>query len=553
MARAEKIFWAMFIWIFGFGGPSFALAANQILNIRHWVAPDHTRVVIDASEDCAFTVEKDRQGIAVDLEDTTIAPHIPALIPLNKPGVTHVAVSPLPPSGVRVSLSIPTQAQTTVFKLRKIQDQPFRIVVDIVLPEVVRQESEARERVKITRKDRIVVIDPGHGGDAPGAVGRRGTLEKDVVLSIARKLREILNGREGYRAFLTRDDDYYVSFNKRVQIAREYGAHLFVSIHADAARNRQVGGSSVYSLSMGGASSEAARILAQDENLADVVGGVPNGEGSDDSNPIILDMFQNHTLNQSKTFGNALLKYLEGANPLKFTTVQEAPFRVLKLPEIPSVLIETAYISNEKEERLLRNGAFRSRIAEAIAKAVVEFIPPLPLFAELVSERKKAPKPSGRSEDDFKEKRTEEKVGAAEKDGIETTGKGTSETREGEVRYRVRKGDTLGKIAVRHGTAIGTLLKLNDMKLTDRLLAGRLLKVRGATTAKKEEAENQPGRLKDPPAAISKKTVYRVKRGDSLGAIAAKHGTTIRVLMKLNDLKRPDPLYIGRKLVLPGT
>jgi len=552
MARAEKIFWAMFIWIFGFGGPSFALAENQILNIRHWVAPDHTRVVIDASEDCTFTVEKDRQGIAVDLENTTVASHIPALIPLNKPGVTQVAVSPVPPSGVRVSLSIPTQAQTTVFKLRKIQDQPFRIVVDIVLPEVVRQESEARERVKITRKDRIVVIDPGHGGDAPGAVGRRGTLEKDVVLSIARKLREILNGREGYRAFLTRDDDYYVSFNKRVQIAREYGAHLFVSVHADAARNRQVGGSSVYSLSTGGASSEAARILAQDENLADIVGGVPNGEGSDDSNPIILDMFQNHTLNQSKTFGNTLLKHLEGANPLKFTTVQEAPFRVLKLPEIPSVLIETAYISNEKEERLLRSDAFRSRIAAAIAKAVVEFIPPLPLYAELVSEPKTAPKPSGRSDDDFKEKRTEETVGAADRAGTAITGKGTS-TREGEVRYRVRKGDTLGKIAVRHGTAIGTLLKLNDMKLADRLLAGRLLKVPGAKTAKKEEAENQPRKLEDSPAAISKKIVYRVKRGDTLSAIAVKHGTTTRVLMKLNDLKRPDPLYIGRKLVLPET
>lgn len=551
MARVEKLFWAMFIWIFGFGGPSFALAENQILNIRHWVAPDHTRVVIDASEDCTFTVEKDQQGIAVDLENTTVASHIPALISLNKPGVTHVAISPLPPSGVRVSLSIPTQAQTTVFKLRKILDQPFRIVVDIVLPEVVRQESEARERVKITRKDRIIVIDPGHGGDAPGAVGRRGTLEKDVVLSIARKLREILNGQEGYRAFLTRDDDYYVSFNKRLQIAREYGAHLFVSVHADAARNRKVGGSSVYSLSTGGASSEAARILAQNENLADVVGGVPNGEGSDDSNPIILDMFQNHTLNQSKTFGNSLLKHLEGTNPLKFTSVQEAPFRVLKLPEIPSVLVETAYISNEKEERLLRSDAFRSRIAAAIAKAVVEFIPPLPLFAELVSDRKMAPKPSGRSDDDIKEKRTEEKVGVADRAGVAIAGKGTS-TREGEVRYRVRKGDTLGKIAVRHGTAIGVLLQLNDMKLTDRLLAGRLLKVPGAVISKKEEVKKQSEKLKDSPAAISKKIVYRVKRGDTLSAIAVKHGTTTRFLMELNRIKRPDLLYVDRKLILPG-
>ena len=546
----------LLLWIFGSLWSTSALALNQILNIRHWVAPDHTRVVIDTSDDCTFTVEKDDRKIAVDLDDTDFPSHIPNLILLNKPGLEGVALSPRPPSGVHVSLSVPGQAQTTVFKLRKIQDKPFRIVIDIVLPEVAKKESEARERIKITRKDRIVVIDPGHGGDAPGAVGRRKTLEKDVVLSISRKLRDVLNGKDGYRAFLTRDGDYYVSFNKRLMIAREYGADLFVSIHADAAKNRKAGGSSVYSLSTGAASSEAAKILAQNENLADVVGGVPNGEGSDASDPIILDMFQTHTINQSKTFGYKLLKHLEGANQLKFASVQEAPFRVLKLPEIPSVLIETAYISNPKEEKHLRSDRFRAQIAEAVARSVVEFLPPLPPVAVLVSEgkEKSLEKRAGEGE----ERRKGEEGRAVDNDGAAKTGPALKEkagktppAREEESAYRVKKGDTLGKIARIYNTSIAVLLKLNAMKLRDPLYAGRLLKIPVATAetrmAKKQTAA---GKLSTP--ANSGTGIYLVKRGDTLSGIARRHGTTIRVLRELNGLKGSKPLPVDRKLILPG-
>jgi N-acetylmuramoyl-L-alanine amidase len=467
MSRAEKLFWMMVIWIFGSGWPSCALAANQILNIRHWVAPDHTRVVIDTNEDVSFTVEKREGVIVVDLEDTSLPSHLPRIIVLKKPGLEGIALSSRHPSGVRVELSLPASVQSTVFKLKKFQDKPYRVVVDIILPDAAKQESEARERVKITGKARVVVIDPGHGGDAPGAVGKQGTFEKNVVMAISKKLRDILNGKEGYRAFLTRDDDYYLSFNKRLMIAREYGADLFMSIHADAAKNREAYGSSVYCISTGAASSEAAKILAKNENLADVVGGVPNGEGGDVSHPIILDMFQTHTINRSKTFGGMLLKELRGTNRLKFMTVQEAPFRVLMLPEVPSILVETAYISNEKEEKLLRSDRFQARIAEGMARSVVEFLPPIPPANVTIS--------VGKNEES---KSQDPSVG--EEKGI----------------------------------------------------VKRTVAVKRDPTSKSE-------------------TTYRVKRGDTLGAIAAKYGTTIRVLMELNDLKRPNPLYIGRKLVLP--
>jgi len=470
MSRAGKFFVILVIWIFVSDGVSSALALNEILNIRHWVAPDHTRVVIDTSEDASFTVEKGERQVAVNLDATSLPPNLPRLTVLNKPGVEGIVLSVLADSGVRVEISLPGPLQTNVFKLKKFQDKPYRIVIDISLPDVAKQESEARERIKVTRKSRVVVIDPGHGGDAPGAVGKKGTLEKNVVLAIAIKLRDILNQREGYRAFLTRDDDYYVSFKKRLMIVREYGADLFVSIHADAARNRGAGGSSVYCLSTGAASSEAAKILAHYENLADVVGGVPNGEGGDASDPIILDMFQTHTINQSRTFGALLLRELGAANHLKFATVQEAPFRVLKLPEIPSVLVETAYISNVKEEKLLGSDRFQMRIAEGMARSVAAFLPPLPATAISVSGSGGDRKPRDPS------------VGAA-----------------------------------------------------------------------KGKAKPVADRKRDPISKSGATVAYRVKRGDTLSAIATRYGTTVRVLMDLNRLKRADPLYVGRKLALPET
>ena len=483
MSLAGKIFVILVIWIFGSGGSSSALALNEILNIRHWVAPDHTRVVIDTSEDVSFTVEKGERQITVDLDATSLPPNLPRLTVLNKPGVEGIVLSARPRSGVRVEISLPGPLQTNVFKLKKFQDKPYRIVIDISLPDAAKQESDARERIKVTRKSRVVVIDPGHGGEAPGAVGKKGTLEKSVALAIAKKLRGILNKKEGYRAFLTRDDDYYVSFKKRLMIVREYGADLFVSIHADAARNREASGSSVYCLSTGAASSEAAKILAKNENLADVVGGVPNGEGSDASDPIILDMFQTHTINQSKTFGTLLLRELGAANHLKFATVQEAPFLVLKLPEVPSILIETAYISNAKEEKLLRSDRFQTRIAEGVARSVVEFLPALPATRATVAVPQEDRKP---------------------RDPSVVVAKGGKEKPIADV-----------------GVAKGKAKPIADRK-------------------------HNPVSKSGAPAS------YRVKKGDTLAAIATMHGTTTRVLIDLNRLKRPDTLYVGRKLILPA-
>ena len=564
MRCSLKCFIILICWIFVSFWPASASATNRITNIRHWVAPDHTRVVIDTVDDAQFNVEKEERKIIIDLEDTSFPDHISQPILINKPGLEGMAITVRAPSGVRVELALPAQVQTTVFKLKPFQDKPYRIVIDIVLPEVAKQESEARERVKTTRKDRIIVIDPGHGGEAVGAVGKKGTFEKDVVLSISRKLQGVLNKRPGYRAFLTRDGDYYVDFSKRLTIAREYGADLFVSIHADAARNRSAEGSSVYCLSSGRASSEAAKILARNENLADIVGGVPNGESGEATDPILLDMFQTNTLNQSKTFGSCVLQNLQRENNLKFTSVQEAPFYVLKLPEIPSLLIETAYISNAKEEKLLKSAGFQIRMAEAIANSITTFLPPLPPVAVSVTagteKKKKEQNQTAQVEavgevipaKVAKVNRAPSAEPAAKNGRSVPVKTQESPSVHKTTVYRVQKGDTLEKIARKHDTSVSVLLSLNHMKLRDPLYVNRLLKIADVPVEKKENQglKAPVAEGKNMPAGKTGKVIYQVKKGDTLVVIAKKHGTTVGAIAKLNRLKPSDPLYIDKKLII---
>ena len=353
--------------------PAFGLI--YVSNIRHWAAPDYTRVVIDTSDEATYVVSKEGRRITLTVKNADVAEDLPLQSFLKKPGVEKIEVVTLPDESVRIELTLTQDVEAKVFKLKKFLEKPNRIVIDLQFPEVEEKESLSRQEVKKLQKARIIVVDAGHGGEDPGAVGKMGTREKDVVLKIAKKLHDNLNKREGYRAFLTRTGDYYVPFKKRLKIARDYGADAFVSIHADAVRNRTVRGGSAYILSTGGATNEAARLLARKENLADVIGGWASDDTIDESDIITLDMVMTNTVNRSRELAQLSLRNISDINYLKFTQVQGAPFRVLKMPEIPSVLIETAYISNPTEEKLLRTPAFQDEMAGAIAKAIVKFVP----------------------------------------------------------------------------------------------------------------------------------------------------------------------------------
>ncbi|MBW2649589.1 MAG: LysM peptidoglycan-binding domain-containing protein [Deltaproteobacteria bacterium] len=476
-----------------------AFGSVGILNVRHWTAPDHTRVVLDVGGETSFKVVREGSRIFIDLKDAVLPSEIPHEYDLDKPSVKKVILTSLPKRGVRVELRVADNVGLKVFKLGKILKKPHRIVIDVMLPDIKKKESEERKKVKILEK-KVVVIDPGHGGEDPGAVGRRGTYEKDVVLDIAKKLRRILKKR-GYEAFLTRKGDYYISLKNRGRIAREYGADIFISIHADASRSRGARGTSVYCLSTRGASSEAAKLLAKSENLSDIIGGSLNEHNNGESDPITLNMLQTETINRSRAFGGIALKKIKQVNHLKFSRVQEAPFRVLKLPDITSLLVETAYITNPREELMLRSPSCQTDIAWAIAYAVDSFLP-LPYAADRIwCKEVLSPKtsfPAGET--------------------ISTT-------------YKVKRGDILESIAVRHGTTIRALMKANNIKSKNRIYVGQKLKI---------------------PAKYPATSVYVVKRGDILESIATRHGTTIRTLMKANRIKSKNRIYVGQKLKIPS-
>ena len=329
----------------------------EILNVRHWTAPDHTRIVLDVDGEPNYEVKESENLLILKFKEASFHQSIPAKIVINKPGIKKMVFRHIDEDTVKIEFVLDKYQKVEVFKLKKFQDKPNRIVVDIILEQVSKEE-KITARISEPKQKKIIIIDPGHGGEDPGAVGKRRTYEKNVVLSIAREIKKTINKMPGYRAVLTRDGDYYVSFSKRLQKARDSGASLFISVHADAARSRMAKGSSVYCLSTGAASNEAAKLLAKNENLSDILGGVPESEGNTESNQIIMNMFQTNTINLSKIYAGILMKHLDMVSCLKYKSVQEAPFRVLKLPDTPAVLIETAYISNLQEESLLKKKWF---------------------------------------------------------------------------------------------------------------------------------------------------------------------------------------------------
>ena len=232
--------------------------------------------------------------------------------------------------------------------------------------------SLSQEPLPATRKSKkiVVAIDAGHGGEDPGAQGPGGTEEKGVVFSIAKKLAALINGQRGMRAVLVRKGDYYVELRKRMEIAREANADLFLSIHADAFDKSDVKGASVFTLSNRGASSEAARWLADRENASDLVGGISLDDKEETLASVLLDLSQTATQEASRNAANQVLKSFEKIGELHFAAVQEAGFLVLKSPDIPSILVETAFISNPAEERKLKNDKHQSRLALAIFNGV---------------------------------------------------------------------------------------------------------------------------------------------------------------------------------------
>jgi N-acetylmuramoyl-L-alanine amidase len=317
-----------------------------------------------------FTLEHPAR-VVVDLTPATLDRQRVRLPPAAGP-VTSVRVGPRGSAGLRFVLAVDRTMSARAVPAADGTAQ--RLVVELSEPSAARAVAAhppvAVERVAPPSRDLLIAVDAGHGGIDPGATGRNGTHEKDVTLAIARALAQRVSGEPGMRAMLTRSSDTFVPLKERVERAREAQADLFVSVHADAIADRSVAGSSVYVLSARGASSEAARRLAERENAADLVGGV----SLDDKDPVIasvlLDLSQSAAMSASMAAAEKVLGELNGVGEVRKGRVQQAGFVVLKAPDIPSLLIETAYITNPGEERRLRDAHYQGRVADAILAGV---------------------------------------------------------------------------------------------------------------------------------------------------------------------------------------
>jgi N-acetylmuramoyl-L-alanine amidase len=349
-----------------------AHAEVQVRDVRLWAGPDSTRVVLDLShpvEHKLFTLENPRR-VVIDLKPANLN-LATVRMPAGTGLVAAVRGANRPGGEVRVVLDLSGAAAPRSFLMRPEGRYGHRLIIELDAPRA-RAQAPVR-RVDEGSRDLVIAIDAGHGGEDPGAVGPKGTREKDVVLAVARRLAELVDREPGMRAVLIRDGDYFLSLQQRVVKARAQRADLFVSIHADAFKNPNARGSSVYALSAKGATDEAARWLAARENAADLVGGISLDDKDDMLASVLLDLSQNASIGASLEAGELILGRMGGVNRLHKSSVQQAGFRVLKAPDIPSILVETAFISNVEEEQRLRDARFQSQLATALMSGIREY------------------------------------------------------------------------------------------------------------------------------------------------------------------------------------
>ncbi len=386
-----------------------SVSAAELRELRLLDGPDATRAVFDFDVESApkvFTLSNPDR-VVVDFSDTKRAAAMPATT-AGKGLIRSVRTGPRD-NGLRVVLDVGEKVAPQSFGLAPSDGYGYRLIVDLYpkqprpvaapvppappkpelivaaapepapvapapLPETevaaVSAPNSGPSRVRVSEKEIVIAIDAGHGGTDPGAIGLAGLREKDVTLAISRKLAKKINAEPGMRAVLTRDSDTFIELRTRTVKARQVNADLFVSVHANAIADRSMHGSAVYVLSERGASSEQARWIANHENAADLVGGVELQKQDDNVAAVLIDISQGATMEASFDLGSRMLNSMSRINRLQKAEVQQAGFMVLKSPDIPSVLVETAFISNPREEKLLGDADYQDKMAQSIFEGV---------------------------------------------------------------------------------------------------------------------------------------------------------------------------------------
>lgn len=364
---------------------SVALAAPAasrvtVQNLRQWSAPDQTRLVIDLSAPLQHRLStlSDPPRLVIDLQRAALATTLSA--PDTKgPLISGMRVTK-EKGDVRIVLDLKTAVRSKSFLLKPAGPYGHRLVIDLNDARASDEDAEEAASPAVSAAPRpvqrefVVAIDAGHGGEDPGALGRRyRTREKDVTLAIARELAEQVNATPGMRAVLIRDGDYYVALDRRFKRARHHQAQVFISIHADAVPGRNAYGSSVYALSDRGATHGLARFLADKENASDLIGGVSLNDKDPMVRKVLADLSQSKSIEHSLELGDDILRELRRVGPVHLNKVAQAGFAVLKAVDIPSVLVETAFISNPSEEKKLRTPSFQRELASGILAGIKRY------------------------------------------------------------------------------------------------------------------------------------------------------------------------------------
>ena len=373
--RAGLALFLLFALVASLAATSAAAASPELVRLRYWTAPEHTRLVFDLSG-AAPPATRFRM-----VDSTTFEVYLPKV--RKSPAVTTEFVGDslvadifpaVSDSGTSVRIRLKRKVTPLGFVLAASDGVPDRVVVDVPMPANPAAEQALQQKVTEMKSSKkfIVAIDAGHGGEDTGAIGHRRTHEADITLAVSRKLKAQLDMIPGITAVLTRTGDYFIPLRRRTELARKYQADVFISIHCHASRNHSATGTEIFFISLTGATDEASRALAEKENAADRVGGIAPETG-DDLLSILFDLRQNDTVRRSSELAEILIDAVSADTRLVTRGVKQAGFVVLKAPEIPSVLVETAFISNAREAAILRDPHFQTKFAEHLAQGIQSY------------------------------------------------------------------------------------------------------------------------------------------------------------------------------------
>ena len=489
---------------------SFAVSAADVEEVRVWRAPDHTRLVFDLSGEVEyklFTLENPAR-VVIDIEGSSLGGDLSRL-DFNESPISGIRSAIRDGDTLRMVIDLVTEVEPRSFTLAPNSEQGDRLVVDLYGESIsadapintgtVSSNSTSAPRID-ERRNIIIAISAGHGGEDPGGIGFDGKLrEKNITLKIARALFNQLERMPGYTPIMIRDGDYYVELQRRSEIAREKRADLFVAVHTDWYSTSRANGLTIYALSGDRADRENSRRVAQKENNSDLLGGVGGdldlSSWDDDVALTLVSLQMAWSMEQSLIAGTSVLESLDGMTRLRRDKVQQASLEVLKSPDIPSMLIETGYLTNPDEARRLNTSAFQQKLARGIAQGVMNYFYDAPPQGSLVAWQKAN--------------------GIVPMPGI----------------YMVKRGDSLSVIAQRYNVSLAELKSANKIS-SNTIHVGQELTIPGVGAGEQEE--------------------HTIRRGETLSEIAQRYQVSLGSLREVNNITN-DRIMIGQILKIPAT